>query len=293
MAIHLEEVKQGFAARVTGIDLKQTPSEDDVAAINAAILKFPVLVFPEAKITDQQQAAFASHFGPLQYATGYTQGPSDGRLDRVMTDSSNIGTDDKTFQRGDRRRMNLLGSRRWHTDGSYKKIPAKISFLQAHVVPEKGGETQFADMQGAYESFPPELKELIDGLVVEHSLIHSRKATGFENPLTDHPDVLPVIHQRLVRRHPDTGRRSVYVSSHASHIVDWPLPEGLDLLYELTDRATKPEFVYTHKWTVGDVVMWDNRVTMHRVLRHYPEDAPRDLRRTSVEDNAPTLEQVA
>jgi alpha-ketoglutarate-dependent 2,4-dichlorophenoxyacetate dioxygenase len=129
--------------------------------------------------------------------------------------------------------------------------------------------------------------------VVEHNLIFSRAAVGFPDATEEERAALPPSHQRLVRRHPVTGRKSLYLSSHAAHIVGWPVPEGLDLLRDLTEQATLPQFVYTHKWQVGDLVMWDNRVTMHRGRRHFPENAPRDMRRTSIDDVANTLEQAA
>src|SRR6185436_10508508 len=149
-------------------------------------------------------------------------------------------------------RMNNLGSRRWHTDGSFRPHPVKYSLLAARTTTKAGGETQFADMRAGYDSLPEDLKARIEHLAVEHSLLHSRRMVGFAEATELEKAALHSVHQRLVRTHPRTGRKSLYLSSHASHIVGWPRPEGLDLLYELTDRATRAEFVYTHRWRLYD-----------------------------------------
>jgi alpha-ketoglutarate-dependent 2,4-dichlorophenoxyacetate dioxygenase len=284
MRFRFEERQREFAAEVVGLDIREALTAAEAAAIEAASLRWPVLVYRGQQASDAEQAAFSAHFGDLQRATGYTQGPSRGRLDASMTDASNIGADDRTFQAGDRRRMNLLGSRRWHTDGSYKDIPAKYSFLSCRVAPEVGGETQFADLRAAYDALPAPLKALIEALELEHDLAHSRAVCGFPDAELTDRDALPPARHRLVRVQPETGRRSLYISSHAKCVIGWPAPESVDLLRELTERATQPAHVHTHRWATGDLVQWDNRVTMHRALRHYPETAPRDMRRTTVYD---------
>jgi alpha-ketoglutarate-dependent 2,4-dichlorophenoxyacetate dioxygenase len=292
--IELRELHPDFAAELSGVDMRKAPGEALVQAMEDAIARFPVLVLRNQDLTDEQHIAFVRPFGELQESTEYRTNKGEGRLPGLMTDASNIGKDNRTFGAGDARRMNNLGSRRWHTDGSFRPQPVKYSFLAARSVVQQGGETQFADMRNGYDALPDDLKERIEGLVIEHSLLHSRRMAGFHAEPTDLERLkLQSVHQRLVRRHPKTGRRSLYLSSHASHVVDWPLPEGLDLLYELTDRATQPQFVYTHKWRLYDVVMWDNRVTMHRARRHTPETDPRDMRRVSVLDEKNTLEQMA
>jgi alpha-ketoglutarate-dependent 2,4-dichlorophenoxyacetate dioxygenase len=292
MTVSIGELQPGFASIVEGIDLRRPCSADEVAAIERGIDVSPVLIFRGQMIDDEQQMVFSRNFGELQRAT-YTKNPENYRLGSAMTDSSNLGKDNQPLQPGDRRRMNNLGSRRWHTDGSFRRVPGKYSLLSGRVIPSSGGETQFADMRAGYDALPEGLKATIDELIVEHNLIHSREKVGYTGFSEDERAALPPVRQPLVRRHPRTGRKSLYLSSHASHIVGWPLPEGLDLLHELTEIATQPQFVYTHRWQVGDLVMWDNRVTMHRARRHFPETAPRDLRRTTIEDVAPTLEQAA
>ncbi|MFO1313240.1 MAG: TauD/TfdA family dioxygenase [Burkholderiales bacterium] len=288
--IETREIKPGFAAELRGVDLRVPPTPAIVEAIEDAITRYPVLVLHGQDLTNDQQIAFMQPFGDLQDSVAYlTNKEGLKRLPELMTDASNIGEDAKTFGAGDARRMNNLGSRRWHTDQSFRRRPVKYSLLCARTVVKEGGETQFADMRAAYDALPGELRARIDDLVIEHSLINSRKNVGFTDATELEKAKLASVHQRLVRRHPRSGRKSLYLSSHAAHVVGWPLPEGLDLLYELTDRATQPDFVYTHTWQLYDAVLWDNRVTMHRARRHVPETDPRDMRRVSVLDDDNTL----
>ena len=285
MALVMNELHPGFAAEVTGgVDMRTPPTPAQVEELESAIDRFPVLVLRAQDVGDEQHIAFTAPFGELQKSTEYLTDKGENRLPGVMTDASNMTKDKGTFGAGDARRMNNLGSRRWHTDGSFKQHPVKYSLLAARSVVRQGGETQFADMRAAFDALPDDLKQRVEGLVVEHNLLHSRRMVGFFDANDKERNELVAVHQPLVRVHPRTGRRSLYLSSHASHVVGWPLPEGLDLLYELTDRATQREFVYTHAWRLHDVVMWDNRVTMHRARRHVPETDPRDMRRVSVLD---------
>ena len=291
MALTLNELHRDFAAEAAGVDMRVAPDAATVADIEAAIDRYPVLVFRNQDLTNEQHIEFTRHFGELQQSTEYLTHKGEFRLPGLMTDASNMGRDNTTFGEGDQRRMNLIGSRRWHTDGSFRERPVKYSLLAARTVVKEGGETQFADMRGAYEGLPAELRARIGSLAVEHSLLHSRRMVGFTEANDVEKAQLGWVQQRLVRTHPRTGRKSLYLSSHASHVVGWPRPEGLDLLYELTDRATQPQYVYTHRWRLYDIVMWDNRVTMHRARRHIPETDPRDMRRVSVLDTANTLAQ--
>ena len=293
MSIAVRPLHQMFVAEIAGVDLRQPIGPEEAATITAVLDQFPVAVFPNQAITDEQQIAFGANFGALQKAVEYQTGRGEHRLNPAMTDASNLSKDNAAFGAGDRRRMNNLGSRRWHTDGSFGRIPVMYSILSGRAVAGRGGDTQFADMRAAYDALPDDLKERIDGLVAVHSVVHSRSVVGFKEHTEEELAKLQPMPQRLVRRHPKTGRKSLYLSSHAWHIKDWPIPEGLDLLYELTDLATRPEFIYSHNWKLNDLVMWDCRVTMHRARRHTPETDPRDLRRVSVLDVAPTLEQAA
>lgn len=283
MTLQTRELHPGFAVEVEGLDMRSIPSAAYVAEIEKLIDRYPVIVLPAQDITDEQQREFCRPFGELQRSVA-SRTNVEARLNEEMTDASNLGKDDKPLEAGDKRRMNNLGSRRWHTDGSFNRTPVKYSFLSGRVVATSGGETQFADMRAGYDAVPTAMREMIEGLIVEHNLLHSRAMAGFPEATEDEKKTLVPMHQRLVRKNLRTGRKSLYLSAHASHIVGWPKPEGMMLLYELTDIATRLEFTYTHTWRTNDVVLWDNRVTMHRARRHYPETAPRDMRRVSIID---------
>jgi alpha-ketoglutarate-dependent 2,4-dichlorophenoxyacetate dioxygenase len=293
MAAVIQEIRPGFVAAVSNVDLRAPIEPADVAVIQRAIDTHLVLVFRGPEISNEQQIAFSRNFGSLSRATEYQRDPAKRRLGAEMTDASNLSEDSQVLEAGDRRRMNNLGSRRWHTDGSYKRLSGKYSLLSCHSVVAQGGQTQFADMRAGYDALPPPMLALIEGLEVEHSIFHSREVVGFSGFSTDEQATLPTARHPLVRVHPPSGRRSLYLSSHASHIVGWPVPEGMDLLHELAEWATQPGAVYTHEWRLGDLVMWDNRFTMHRARRHYPETAVRDMRRTTIEEDVPPLEQAA
>jgi alpha-ketoglutarate-dependent 2,4-dichlorophenoxyacetate dioxygenase len=193
--------------------------------------------------------------------------------------------------RDDRQRLFQLGNLLWHSDSSYKAVPAKYSMLLARAIPDHGGDTEFADMRSAWDTLDARTQTLVREMVCEHSRLFSRGELGFRFSADEERKFAPV-QQRLVRRHPVTGRLSLYLSSHGGAIVGWPLPEARALLRELTEHATQRERVYAHKWRPFDLVVWDNRVTMHRGKR-YPADQPRDIRRTTIMDAAPTLQQAA
>lgn len=282
-----------FAARVSGIDLSREVSQEDVAAIEEGMDRFAVLVFSGQRLTDDQQLAFTRRIGELEPAF---EVPGDnrqqGRLHPLINDISNLDRNNEVTARNDRLRLYQLGNLLWHSDSSYKKTPAKYSLLSGRVLPKWGGNTQFADMRAAWDALDAATRDLTRDLVCEHSRLFSRAALGFDFNEAEREKFKPVP-QRLVRRHPVTGRLSLYLSSHAGTILgDWPLPEARALLRELNEHATQREFVYTHVWELNDLVMWDNRVTMHRGKR-FPADQVRDLRRTTTIDVAPTLEQPA
>ena len=293
MTASVRVIRPGFVAEIANIDLREPVSTADVAVIQNAVDNHPVLVFHGPPISNDQQIAFSRNFGRLARATEYQKDPTKRRLGGEMTDASNLGEDSQVLGAGDRRRVNNLGSRRWHTDGSYKRLSGVYSLLSCHSVVADGGQTQLADMRAGYDALPDKMKQLVEGLVLEHSIFHSRAVVGFSGYSAEEQASLPSAQHPLVRVHPASGRKSLYLSSHASHVVGWPVPEGIDLLLELTEWATQPDGVYTHQWQLGDMVMWDNRFTMHRARRHYPETAVRDMRRTTIEESIPPLEQAA
>jgi alpha-ketoglutarate-dependent 2,4-dichlorophenoxyacetate dioxygenase len=292
MAVSIRPLHPVFVGEVSGVDLRRKLTREEAAAIDAGMDRFAVLVFHGQEISDEQQIAFSRNFGEIEnsYGGNVTKA-GQKRLNPLMNDVSNLGEDNRPLARDDRRRLFNLGNQLWHSDSSFRAVPAKYSLLSGRMVVDKGGNTEFADMRAAYDALDAETKALVEGLVCEHSLLYSRGQLGFE--VTDEERMLfRPVRQSLVRTHPVTGRKSLYLASHAGTIVGWPVPEARALLRDLTEHATQPQFVYSHKWRQYDLVMWDNRQTMHRV-RRFDESLVRDMRRTTVAGDTPTAEQVA
>ncbi|MBW4092260.1 MAG: TauD/TfdA family dioxygenase [Proteobacteria bacterium] len=281
-----------FAGRVTGVDLTVPLAPAEVAAIAAGMDRFAVLVFPDQRLTDDQQVAFSARFGLLEQATGDLAQGAERRLGMTINDISNLDRDNRVLGRDDRRRLFGLGNRLWHTDSSFKPTPAKYSALSARVIPASGGNTEFADMRAAWDALDVGMQGEIADLVCEHSQLFSRALLGFDDFSAAERRRFAPVPQRLVRRHPVSGRRSLFLASHAGAIRGWPVPEARALLRDLIEHATQRAFVHAHAWRQWDLVMWDNRVTMHRA-RPYDPTAVRDMHRTTVADSAPTLEQAA
>jgi alpha-ketoglutarate-dependent 2,4-dichlorophenoxyacetate dioxygenase len=293
VSITIRPVTPSFIGEVSGVDLRAPLSQQEVAAIEAGMDRYAVLVFHDQPIDDVQQMAFTRNFGELEHARGGNITKDDEyRLQSGMVDVSNLDQSGKPLDRNDRRRMFNLGNRLWHSDSSYRAIPAKYSLLSGRRVATRGGNTEFADMRAAYDALDGEMKALIEDLVCEHSLLYSRGSMGFTGFTDEERVMFKPVRQRLVRTHPVTGRKSLYLSSHIGSIVGWPVPEARDLIRDLTEHATQREFVYSHAWRQYDLVMWDNRQTMHRV-RRFDESEPRDMRRTTVAGDAMTAEQAA
>jgi alpha-ketoglutarate-dependent 2,4-dichlorophenoxyacetate dioxygenase len=293
MPVSIRQLHDVFFGEVSGVDLTRPLHADDVAAIEAGMDRYAVLVFHGQNITDEQQKAFSQNFGPLEDSRGGNVTlPQDRRLDSGMNDVSNLGKDGKPLARDSRQRLFNLGNSLWHSDSSFRATPAKYSLLSARVVNKKGGNTEFADMRAAYDALDDETKREIEDLICEHSLMYSRGSLGFVDYTDEEKELFKPVRQRLVRTHPVTGRKSLYLSSHAGGIVGMPVPEARLLLSDLKEHATQPRFVYAHKWTLHDLIIWDNRQTMHRV-RRYDESQPRDMRRTTVAGDAPTVAQQA
>jgi alpha-ketoglutarate-dependent 2,4-dichlorophenoxyacetate dioxygenase len=293
MPVSIRQIGPGFAGEVSGVDITKPLAHDEVAAIEAGMDKYAVLVFRSQKLTDEQHMAFSRNFGALEDARGGNiTKPGDKRLAAGMNDVSNLGKDGKPLPLDSRQRMFNLGNMLWHSDSSFRAIPAKYSLLSARVVNPKGGDTEFADMRAAYDALDDETKREIDGYVCEHSLMYSRGSLGFLEYTDEEKQLFKPVRQRLVRTHPVTGRKSLYLSSHAGTIIGMPMPAARILLRDLNEHATQPQFVYVHKWRTDDLVIWDNRQTMHRG-RRYDETQPRDVRRTTVAGDTPTVAQQA
>jgi alpha-ketoglutarate-dependent 2,4-dichlorophenoxyacetate dioxygenase len=295
MRLSIYQLHPLFAAAVTGVDVGRPLDPATEGALTAAIDRYAVLVLPAQELDDERQREFARNFGELEL-------PRSGRADVArrlrpeMADISNLDEQGRLRGRDDPRRFDQLGNRLWHTDGSFRRVPAMLSMLYAHRVPGSSplgdGDTEFADLRAAYDALSKPTKAEIDGLVALHDIAWSRAQLGFTELLFGEKNVLPPVPQRLVRTHPGSGRKTLYVAAHASEIVGWPLPDGRLLLRELIEHATTREFVYRHQWREGDLVIWDNRCTMHRG-RHFDETRVRDLRRVTVRDIGSTLDQAA
>jgi alpha-ketoglutarate-dependent 2,4-dichlorophenoxyacetate dioxygenase len=288
MAIEVTPLHPTLGARVRGVDLTRPVPPDVFAEIDAAFNRHGILVFPDQPVIDEQQLAFSRLFGPLEVNPNYAGAKM--RLRPDIADISNLDPEGRVLARDDRRNLFNLGNQLWHTDSSFKRIPAKCSLLSARELPSSGGETEFADLRAAWDALPESKQSELDGLVVEHSIFRSRSQIGFADFNDEIFRELPPVQQALVRHHPGSGRTSLYLASHASHVIGWPVEKGRALIEELIAFATQPQFVYQHHWRVGDLVMWDNRCTMHRG-RPYDDTQRRVLHRTTVSDVADTLEQ--
>ena len=291
MAITIRQVGPCFAGEVDGIDLATPLTPEEVAAIHAGMDRYAVLVFHGRPVTPDQHMAFTLALGPIEHAIG-TGLRENYRLPTVFADVSNLDTNQQVFERDNRTRLFGLGNRLWHSDSSFKPIPAKYSLLHAYRIPSRGGNTEFADMRAAYDALDEETRAICEGLICEHSQLYSRQILGFTDFTDEERERFAPVRQVLVRTHPVTGRRSLYLSSHAGGIVGWPVPEARAFLRDLVEHATQRQFVYSHRWRVGDLVMWDNRQTMHRA-RPFPEHEPRDVRRTTLAGERPTVAQVS
>lgn len=293
MAISIEQVGPGFVGRVSGADARQPLSAEDIAAVERGMDQYAVLVFPGQDITDDQQVAFSEQFGTLEDTKGGNVTKREElRLSPKLADVSNLDKDGKPLARDDRRRMFNLGNQLWHSDSSFRATPAKYSILSGRRVTIGEGNTEFADMRAAYDALDPKTKAEVEGLVCEHSLIYSRGTLGFSDLSDEERAMFTPVRQVLVRTHPVSGRKSLYLSSHIGTIIGWPMPEARAFIRDLIEHATKPDAIYVHQWQPYDLLMWDNRQTMHRV-RRFDATQVRDMRRTTLRSDGPTYVQAA
>jgi alpha-ketoglutarate-dependent 2,4-dichlorophenoxyacetate dioxygenase len=296
MSISVTALGNGFAAEISGIDLSRPIDEAGIAEIWRASDEYCVLVFREQSLSDGALRDFAARFGPLEIGRAAAR-PGRRRLAiPQIGDISNLDEDHRVRDLFDRRRLDSLGNRLWHTDASYMPVPVVLGMLHAVALPPPSpfgnGETEFADMRAAYDALPDTTKAAINDLVVEHDIFWSRALVGFTDFPQSEKDKYPPSPQRLVRTHPGSKRKTLYLSAHGSHIVGWPVADGRLLLLDLSAHATQERFVYRHEWRVGDLVIWDNRCTMHRGRPH-DETKARDLRRATTLDTGSTLSQAA
>src|SRR5436305_1188948 len=296
MAFSTRELHRHIGAEIGGIDLRQPIDDATVQALWQAIDRYAVVVFHDQQLSDAELREFAARFGELEIGRSAARGGRRRLQFPEIGDISNLDEDSRLRARDDRKRLDSLGNRLWHTDASYMPVPVVLGMLFAVAVPPPSpfgaGETEFADMRSAYDALSDEQKAVIDPLIAEHDIFWSRAQIGFTEFPPGEREKFPPSRQRLVRRHPGSGRKTLYLSAHASHIVGWPVPEGRLLLADLTEHATQRRFVYSHKWREGDLVIWDNRDTMHRGRPH-DEMQPRDLRRATTLDTGSTLDEAA
>ena len=299
MAISIEPVRGDFAGIVHGVDCRQPLPPATVAAIEAGMDRFAVLVFPGQDFSNEEQLAFTLQFGPIeQRGRGSGKGNIHFRtaeqkrsLPPGIGDFSNIDDAGRPLAQTSRAHHFKLADRLWHSDSSFRAPPARYSLLSGRAIPSWGGNTEFADMRAAYDALDEGTKAEVEDLVCHHSQIYSREAVGFGEMDAAEREGFKPVRQRLVRTHPVTGRKSLFLSSHAGLIEGWSIPESRMFLRDLVEFATQPQFVYSHKWTLHDFVVWDNRVTMHRGRRFDPSE-PRDIRQTRLAGDVATIEQV-
>jgi alpha-ketoglutarate-dependent 2,4-dichlorophenoxyacetate dioxygenase len=284
-------VTDTFAAEIGDIDLSKSLSTEERAEIEAAFNRYSVLVFPDQHLSTDQHLDFARLFGPLETTIHAVRKDASLRLRPEIADVSNLDASESIWGQESRKRMFEMGNRMWHTDSSFKRLPAKVSLLYARSIPPVGGQTEFADMRAAYDALSEDMKQRLRGLVAEHAIMHSRKKLGFTDFSDEENQMLPPVPQVLVRRHAGSGRMGLYLASHAGRIFGMPEEDGKALLQQLIEHATQRQFVYTHRWRLHDLVMWDNRCTMHRGKGYDDLRWPRDMQRATVSDVAPTCEQ--
>jgi alpha-ketoglutarate-dependent 2,4-dichlorophenoxyacetate dioxygenase len=292
--IRVFPVTPDFAAEIGDVDLSRPLAGEDERAIKDAFWKYAVLVFPGQSLADDDHVAFAQRFGPLEPNINTYQDEVKGeRIDSRISDVSNLDHENEILGTAARKRLSLLANRLWHTDSIFRHVPALTSLLYARTVAPAGGHTEFADMRAAWDALTDETKRRIDGMIVEHSIFNSRAKVGSTHYSERERASLPGARQVMVRTIPENGRRALYLASHAGGIVGMPREEALELLDELTAHATQRQFVYTHRWRENDLVMWDNRCTMHRGTEFEEQRWKRDMRRATVSDIGNTCELAA
>jgi alpha-ketoglutarate-dependent 2,4-dichlorophenoxyacetate dioxygenase len=288
MPLQFRRLHPHFVAEASPVDLRQVQDAGTLAEIRAGMDAYAVLVFRDQPFADEEQVAFAERLdGQLHTKTGSAALGLNRLGNDALVDISNLDDAGDIASPEDRRRAYGLGNRLWHTDASFQDPAGRYSMLSAKVVPPAGAETEYADMRSAYDALPAATKARLEGLRVHHSIAHSRETLGFEFSPEESARLRGAVHP-LVRTIPRSGRRSLYLASHASRVVGWSVPEGRLLLRDLTEHATQPEFVYRHAWRVGELVIWDNRATMHRA-RPFDDFTPRrELRRVTTLDIEPS-----
>ncbi len=291
MTITIFPVTQNFTAEIGDVDLSKPIADDDFAAIQQAFWKYAVLVFPGQDLTPEQHLAFSARFGPVENERTLDPKVTPTRYSGAFADISNLDAQGKIWGETSRQRMYKAGNKLWHTDSSFKFLPSLCSLLYSRTIAPIGGHTQFADQRAAYDALSDDLKKKLHGMVAEHWIVHSRMRNGFTEFNEDEKRRLPAVPQVLVRTIPENGRKSLYVASHAGRVFGMPDGEGRELIDSLIAHATQPQFVHTHRWRPNELIMWDNRCTMHRGTDYDDLRWVRDMQRVTISDVANSCEQ--
>src|SRR6185295_2917872 len=284
MPISVFPVTPRFAAEVGDIDLSQPLDAATLQAVRDAFATYAVLAFPAQTLTVQQHLAFAKNFGPLEVTVQRALRTEKLRVPEQIADIANMDANGRLWKKDARIRLFQMGNRLWHTDSSFKAPSGYASMLYARSVAPIGGHTEFADMRAAWDALPAATKTRLQGLIAEHSLMYSRRRLGFTQFTAEEKVAFAPVRRPLLRRIPESGRDTLYVASHIGRIEGMPDAETEALVAELVAHATQRQFVYTHRWRVGDLVMWDNRCTMHRGTDYEDTRWPRDLQRATTSD---------
>ena len=292
MALQLKPIHPVFGAEASGIDLRQPLSEGDAKAINAAMNEHAVLVFRGQPLTAQEQINFAKTFGPLDVGLKRVFKRPERLEDERLIDISNVDAQGNVARRDSPKNLSNFANQLWHSDSSFMKPRAAYSMLHAVVLPTWGGDTEFADLRAAYDALPERTKREIDGLEAEHYSLHTRLLLGDDAYTDEQKKQIPPAVWPLADTHPGSGRKVLFVGAHARQIMGWPTAESRIFLAELLEHATQRERVYAHEWQVGDLVVWDNRATLHRG-RRYDIAERRELRRTTINDTPEAMLEAA
>jgi alpha-ketoglutarate-dependent 2,4-dichlorophenoxyacetate dioxygenase len=291
LTLHIKPLHPLFAAEMLGADLRQPPATELIAAVNEAMARFAVLVIRDQTIDDAQQIRFARQFGPLELPPHMGLKGAHGplRISPELYDVSNLAAGGELLPQDSLRHASIRANEEFHTDSSFNMLPTKWSLLMAHLVPPERGDTAFVDTRAAWDELSPEMQARAHGAVAEHYFWKTRGRSGYDVITDDMKRAMPPAHHNLVRVIPESGRSALYIGEHATHILGWPRDEGAAFLRELNTFATQPRFIYTHKWRAGDLVIWDNRCTLHRAMGYDVYKYKRDLRRATINEYGPEI----
>jgi alpha-ketoglutarate-dependent 2,4-dichlorophenoxyacetate dioxygenase len=287
----IDPITPHFAAEVGDVDLAQPLSDADWDAIQKAFWKYAVLVFPEQRLSTDEHLNFARRFGPLETSIEEYRPGAELRVPAEIADVSNLTAGNTIWREDSPRRLHEMGNRLWHTDSSFRPVPAMISLLYARSIPPVGGRTEFADLRAAFDELPESQKLELDGMTAEHCIRYSRARIGFTDFSQEEMKAMPPVPQAIVRRIPQTGRKTLYLAAHAGRVHGLPDKDGNALIESLIAYATQSQFVYIHRYRVNDFIMWDDRCTMHRGTPFDDTRYPRDIQRATVRDFASTCDQ--